>query len=61
MNLEKIREGCFFVGIICGIAGFLIAKIYLFAFLLWALGIVMIYHEYSNKKAIELILQKNKG
>jgi len=60
MDLEKIRNICFFIGIICGVIGFLMAKIYFFAFALLALGIVMIYHEYSNKKAIELIIQKNK-
>jgi len=52
---------CFFVGISCGIIGFSIAKIYSFAFLLLVLGIVMVCHEYSNKKTIELIIQKDKG
>ena len=60
-RLESIRKGSFFVGIVGSAAGFLIAKIYTFAFLLLTLGIGMLFYEYSNKKAIELILQKDKG
>ena len=54
-RLNLIRKGSFFVGIICSVAGFLLAKIYTFAFLLLALGIVMLVYEYSNNKQIELI------
>jgi len=60
MNLEKIRTIFFYIGIICGVIGFSIAKIYGFAVLMLALGIGMIYHDYSNKKAIELIKLKDK-
>ena len=58
-KLEKIRTICFFVGIVCGIIGFSIAKIYGFAVLLLALGIGLFYSDYSNKKQIELIIQKS--
>lgn len=61
MELEKIRTICFFVGTLCGVVGFLIAKIYLFAFLMLSLGIGMIYHEYSYNKQIELIIKRNGG
>ena len=60
MDLEKIRTICFFVGIICGVIGFLIAKIYTFAFLMLVLGIAMIVHEHYNKSAIEIIMQLHK-
>lgn len=54
-RLNSIRKTSFFVGIIGGVVGFSMAKIYSFAFLLLALGIGMIFHEYSNNKKIELI------
>lgn len=57
-RLESIRKGCFFVGIVASVIGFLLAKIYTFAFLLLALGIGMLIYEHSNNKAIELIIQK---
>ncbi len=57
MDEEKIRTACFFIGIICSVTGFLIAKIYSFALLLLVLGIGMVYHEYSYRKQRRLILE----
>lgn len=58
MELGKI---CFFVGIICGTIGFLMAKIYPIAIWVLVLGIGMGYQEYSNQKQIESIIKGHRG
>ena len=57
-KLEKIRNICFFVGIGCGVVGFLIAGIYYIAIILTTIGIITHYCSQRNKKEIELIIQK---
>ena len=60
MGLEKIRDVCFFVGIVCCIIGFSIAKLYYMAALMLFIAVGTIYSVSSNNDKIELIIQKNK-
>jgi len=61
MELEKIIDVCFFVGIVCGIIGFSIAKLYYMAALMLFIAVGTIYSVSSNNDKIELIIQKDKG
>ena len=48
MELEKIIDVCFFVGIVCGIIGFSIAKLYYMAALVLFIAVETIYSVSSN-------------